>query len=444
MALLGRIITEAQRESLRNAAAVGREMVSDVRVMSARRQQGTSPDWFWGFDVGSATCKGSDMDGPGQAAVRAQIGPVGGVGINGMGEGTSAAVNGFLAAQAAQFAITRSGSPTAPAANPLQLARPTATPFFIQPAPSFAVPVAAPFFVQPAPSFAVPIAAPVQQPAPSFAVPVAAPKVIPSILSSGPAVAPQVMQPVQSPAPTQQVYQPVPQPQQQWSPPASWDELQPVVADSSSKLTKSGGAPLQAAISPDLTPKLSLWHRFLIFLHIEKAPTATMGAESSSRVEMARATVRAARNGDQNAMALMAAVRDDAARGNFQATVSMKLMQEYISQNPVGSATFAADPQADMIARRANSIAVCLSDGPPLSNASIGLIADRARFSGETREAFFSGVVGAMPRSRPTPSVREAHRVGTIVAVARKLQALRSPSVRVGIVDANLGWELGE
>ncbi len=443
MALLGRIITEAQRESLRNAAAIGREMVSDVRVMSARRQ-GASPEWFWGFDVGSATCKGSDTDGPGQATVRTQIGPVGGVGINGMGEGTTAAVNGFLAAQAAQFAITRSGPATAPAANPLQLARPAATPFFNQSAPSFAVPVS-PSIQKPAPSFAVPIAAPVQSP---FAV-----AVIPPVLSTGPAIAPQSMQPAPSPVPMRPVYQPVSQPtqstyspvsqpaQQQWSPPPTWDEVQSTTAES--RLTKSGGAALQAAIDPDLKPKLSLWHRILVFLHIEKAP-ATMGAESTSRVGLAHATVRAARNGDQNAMALMAAVRDDAAKGNFQAQVSMKLMQEYINQNPVGSATFAADPRADMLARRATSIAVCLADGPPLSNASIGLLADRARFSGETREAFFSGVVGAMPKSRPTPPIREAHRAGTIVAVARKLQALRAPSVRVGSVDANLGWELGE
>ncbi len=116
---LGRVISESQRAELRDAATRGRAIAeADPRVMIARMGK-DSAEFKWGFDIGSAVCRGSDFDGPGQAAMRMRIGPIGGVGVLGTGIGTNEAVAGFNVAQALQHGITKAAAAgMIPSSNP--------------------------------------------------------------------------------------------------------------------------------------------------------------------------------------------------------------------------------------------------------------------------------------------------------------------------------------
>ena len=87
----------------------------------------------------------------------------------------------------------------------------------------------------------------------------------------------------------------------------------------------------------------SWWIRFLNWLGLEKksiTSASTVHGESSmstaSVKEAAESVVRRVRSGDQNAMALMAMVRDNASAGNPNAKISFRFMRMYIEKNPIG------------------------------------------------------------------------------------------------------------
>jgi len=121
---------------------------------------------------------------------------------------------------------------------------------------------------------------------------------------------------------------------------------------------KSSPAPQSDAIGPDedaltdeiptATPTaitvvkkdMGLWDRFLSFLGLQKvAPSSKIhgepGLSPSSIQGAAESVVRRVRSGDQNAMALMALVRDNAAAGMPQAKISWLYMKRYIETHPV-------------------------------------------------------------------------------------------------------------
>lgn len=79
--------------------------------------------------------------------------------------------------------------------------------------------------------------------------------------------------------------------------------------------------------------KPSIWVRLLQFLGFKKG--ATISGEMSVMADGVAAVVNRARAGDQNAMALIALIRDNAARGNARARISMNLLMHYIKTHPV-------------------------------------------------------------------------------------------------------------
>lgn len=69
--------------------------------------------------------------------------------------------------------------------------------------------------------------------------------------------------------------------------------------------------------------------------------------EDETLYDICGSIVRRARLGDQNAMAMMAATRDNAMNGNLLASVSMRLFAKYIDRNPVDSTMFGAESALD-------------------------------------------------------------------------------------------------
>ncbi len=83
-------------------------------TVTAGRALNTDPNFRWGFDIGTATCYGNSADGPGQIRIRQSLGPsYVNSGPGGSG-GSSAAINGFYAAQHLQFGITKAGGDVPP------------------------------------------------------------------------------------------------------------------------------------------------------------------------------------------------------------------------------------------------------------------------------------------------------------------------------------------
>lgn len=191
----------------------------------------------------------------------------------------------------------------------------------------------------------------------------------------------------------------------------------------------------------------SLWTRFLTWLGFMKAPTvggattATVHGEHTTLRDHVSSVVRRARNGDQNAMALISLVRENAVKGHENAKLSYSLMQEYITKNPADGPQVGYEhfrPQKKRLPERHPSWAkaVRLSYGPILSNPRIAGIADHFGAEGQS---FLYGV------SRPgIRAANEAHHHGKVVGMARKLQAVRMPNSRISDYSPMVGWELGE
>lgn len=202
--------------------------------------------------------------------------------------------------------------------------------------------------------------------------------------------------------------------------------------------------------------KLSWFDKFLAWFGLsrKKVSEAVMAGEaatmaSMSQTEAAAQLVRRARNGDQNAMAMIACVRDAAAQGNAKAIMSAKFMKDYIQRNPVDdSSEFGID---DVIPRKtpkpsdpATAAAMALSHGPPLTNPRIEEFVKAAKFTSEEIRAFKHGFDGR-PMRNPAENIQQANRAGFLVAHARKLQLVRLPHTNITKkFDANIGWELGE
>lgn len=185
----------------------------------------------------------------------------------------------------------------------------------------------------------------------------------------------------------------------------------------------------------------------------KSATVATMAGEAASmatmsQTEAAAQLVRRARNGDQNAMALIACVRDAAEKGNTKAIISARFMHEYIKTHPVGDTSeFGIE---HVIPRRtplpsdpATAAAVALSHGPILSRAWLERFVHAAHFGAEEVHAFKHGVMGRRMRN-PNEKIQKANHAGRLIRHARKLQAVRMPNTAVSRFDANIGWELGE
>jgi hypothetical protein len=118
----------------------------------------------------------------------------------------------------------------------------------------------------------------------------------------------------------------------------------PVVPTESTVIPSAVSNVVEPAIATPSKTEETWWERFLSYFGLAKkpataAPSAVHGEgfmTPSTVQKAAESVVRRVRSGDQNAMAMMAMVRDNAAAGNAQAILSFRFMKMYIEKNPIG------------------------------------------------------------------------------------------------------------
>ncbi len=219
----------------------------------------------------------------------------------------------------------------------------------------------------------------------------------------------------------------------------------PSAGQPSSALVGSGMASGTTSLSTvtsqaSAAPARTLWQRILAFFGFgpKTAAVSTVHGNPTTAHEAVGQLVRRARNGDQNAMAMIAEAAKQAKGGNRRAAMTVQMMHDYIKRNPAGTSTisFGAEPSnVDPLFAKA----VALSHTGLLSNPRIG--DTLAALSPEEQDAFLMGMQG-----RPTGkrALANANAAGYVVGQARKLQSLRMSHVPIGRHDALVAWELGE
>lgn len=242
-----------------------------------------------------------------------------------------------------------------------------------------------------------------------------------------------------------------------------WEEFKEPEAPRSAP-EKARDDELVKAANPTLTAKVELpkivqrsWFDKLLSVFglsrkgVQGAQMAGEAADMAgmTQTEAAHTLVRRSRNGDQNAMAIIALVRDNAKAGNLQAILTAKIMKQYIDTHPVTADTLdmgyddmvpapAASPHADTT----KATAIRLAQGPKLDTARVTGFLRAAGFGAEEVSSFKHGYAGR-PMRNPDPRIQRANKFGAMVSHARKLQEIQAGG-SVSKFDPMIGWELGE
>ena len=202
------------------------------------------------------------------------------------------------------------------------------------------------------------------------------------------------------------------------------------------------------AIVPVITTKATLFDRILSFFGLARSKVigAKMAGEaanlaSMSRTDAAYSLVRRSRNGDQNAMAMLAAVRDQALAGNKQAEVSLRLMHAYIKAHPIDE-NAAPDGMGAEQDHSTLGAAVELSHGPILTDSRLQQLT--GNLSDYEKGAFRHGMSGGRLAAAQHPRTEAAHKLGIAAGAARVMQASRMPHVPLGRINPDVGWELDD
>lgn len=181
--------------------------------------------------------------------------------------------------------------------------------------------------------------------------------------------------------------------------------------------------------------------------------------------------------GDQNAIALICQVRDNAKKGNQRAQQGMKALQLYIENNPVVSQgsmgeEMAHEAETNVLARDVCNAAfegdyvevvrelvpdlasqsvpkavVALANGPSLLNRDGSTyISDVYNTLSEAEKKVFAvGYRHGISELASIPSgLHCAFILGHILGTARAIQAVRLPRVPVSVLAPQTGFELGE
>jgi len=193
-----------------------------------------------------------------------------------------------------------------------------------------------------------------------------------------------------------------------------------------------------------------------------------------SVIEAAKEVVERARAGDQNAMAMIVAVRDSAIQGSEKAQRAQREILEYIRKHPMQVAdTFAHSHVGDdakqalaYVSKRGPVIglvalfiigsdspdamlngSILLANGPALTNPRISAIGSAIEDDDE-RRLFYAGV--CFKRIPPTllqqciPEKRPIVNAGKCVGLARAIQEVRAPNSSLSKFSPVVGWEHGE
>lgn len=176
-----------------------------------------------------------------------------------------------------------------------------------------------------------------------------------------------------------------------------------------------------------------------------------MKAKKDELALAAESLVERTRAGDQNAMGMIAMIKQNAGNGSPRAKRSLDLIADYIRRNPVKDVSnpFGNEnkPDESNVLFRA---CVALANGAPLSNTRIQAMA--STFGTEDEEKLFlyavvnykkpdliDGLAGKFGQW-----VRNVVQLGKNVGTARGIQLVRMPGTAVSAFDAKVGWELGE
>lgn len=156
--------------------------------------------------------------------------------------------------------------------------------------------------------------------------------------------------------------------------------------------------------------------------------------------------VERARAGDQNAMAIIALIRDNAINGNMRAQQSFLFLKQYIEANPIN------DAASKYLARPDRNYwqAIMFANGDRLSDDKIHKIAATLG-DDDSATAFLSGVT--LHRRRDViesikSTLHDVHQnlveLGRLIGQARALQVVRLPGTPISGFHEMTGWELGE
>lgn len=178
-----------------------------------------------------------------------------------------------------------------------------------------------------------------------------------------------------------------------------------------------------------------------------------------------------AREGDQNAIALITEVRDAAKAGSKKAAASLKEIMDYITKNPVKvpEASIGAEAQSDLRAIAnlgpVDSLpavinlqkdgddavwagAVLLSQGPILNTPLVDEISAGIADEGD-RQVFLYAVNNshlnvAKEAKTMMPETRRIFIGGLCIGVAQDIQRVRAKGSTITRFSPMAGWELGE
>lgn len=181
---------------------------------------------------------------------------------------------------------------------------------------------------------------------------------------------------------------------------------------------------------------------------IHRAMLRKLGQAETQR-KVAEAFCKRAREGDQNAMAMIALVRDNAKRRIPQAVSAFNFMQNFVKTNPVQpGSSFGAEQT--VCVRPDMGGAILLANGPSLSNPRIRKVA--ASFGAEARGVLLEGLrkwqaqhddIHTQLAERLDLIKRDILKMGRTIGKARALQALRANGP-IAAYNSKVAWELGE
>lgn len=193
-----------------------------------------------------------------------------------------------------------------------------------------------------------------------------------------------------------------------------------------------------------------------------------------SVLEAAKEVVQRARAGDQNAMAMIVAVRDSAIQGSQRAQEAQRAILDYIRANPVSvtdvfTHSHVGDDakQALAVVKRCGPVvglvalfviaedspgamlsgSIILANGPQLTNPRISSIGSAIEDDNE-RKLFYAGVCfKRLPPAfaqRCVPQAQPIINAGKCVGLARSIQEVRQSQSSLSKFSPIVGWEHGE
>lgn len=201
-----------------------------------------------------------------------------------------------------------------------------------------------------------------------------------------------------------------------------------------------------------------------------------MGSDKPATIDQGAAQlIDRARQGDQNAIALICQVRDNAKKGLPRAIKAYKAMMRYAKTHPVKAKVsyVGAESQSEEIEELANDIITSFGTDyvtavtdklPDLFSVSVPMaiyaavngpsllpgdgdlfLSVRKALTPESDKAFMVGYkYGTKALSSVPGDLRDAFLLGHVLGTARRIQAVRLPDMPISVLAPKTGFELGE